>query len=254
MPGRSPSSPRCRPGRELRPRRWPPPWPGSPTAPRQGRPGPEPEARFADAVTTTAVVRRLHDQEPSCTTFAFPAEPARRSAEDEGGDGRFLGASPELLVARRGTAVTCHPLAGTVGLDDGIADAADRRTGTPGPSPVSWPRAKDAGRAPAGRGGDRRALDPRCARSVGARRALAGPAALGRPPGHLVVGHPARRLDGGGPPSVLDLVAALHPTPAVGGVPAEAALACIAPAETVPGGPAGPARSAGSTRPATASG
>jgi isochorismate synthase len=196
------------------------------------------EARFADVVTTTAVVRRLHDQEPSCTIFAFPAEPARGGpAEDEGGDGRFLGASPELLVERRGTVVTCHPLAGTVGLDDRvITDAAD-------------PAHRDAGTiarflaSPKERVEHQlvveeivRALRPRCGDlSVPAVPSLVRLHTVAHL-GTVVSGTLRDDLDGGGPPSVLELLAELHPTPAVAGVPRDPALACIAQLETVPRG------------------
>jgi isochorismate synthase len=58
---------------------------------------------LAGTLPITPVLRRLRTAEPTCTVFAMPTP-----------DGTFLGASPELLVARHGQRVTCHPLAGTV--------------------------------------------------------------------------------------------------------------------------------------------
>jgi menaquinone-specific isochorismate synthase len=67
----------------------------------------------ADAdFSVTAVVSRLRSENPRCYVFAM--------------DG-LVGASPELLVQRRGDAVLSRPMAGTVTLGDGAADhgAAD---------------------------------------------------------------------------------------------------------------------------------
>ena len=49
-------------------------------------------------ISVPSVLERLHSLYPSCTIFSI--------------DG-FVGASPELLVERRGDRVRCHPLAGT---------------------------------------------------------------------------------------------------------------------------------------------
>ncbi len=49
----------------------------------------------------SCAVYRAH--EPTCTIFLFPVP-----------DGTFFGASPELLIARNGQRVWCHPLAGTI--------------------------------------------------------------------------------------------------------------------------------------------
>ena len=234
-----PSSPRARPD-PTTPGRWPPPWPGSPTATsaRSSWPGAS-RPRFADVVTTTAVVRRLHDQEPSCTIFAFPAEPARGGpADGEGGDGRFLGASPELLVERRGTVVTCHPLAGTVGLDDrGITDAADPAHRDAGTIARFLASAKD-------RVEHQLVVDEIVARpatpvrrSVGARRALAGPAALGGPPRHRGVGAPCAPIGRRRPSARSSSCwpSSTRPRPSAA-CRVTAALACIAQLETGPRG------------------
>ncbi len=53
-----------------------------------------------------AVAQRLRVREPSCTIYGLPTGDHRR----------YVGASPELLVRRRGGHVTCHPLAGTIAI------------------------------------------------------------------------------------------------------------------------------------------
>ena len=62
----------------------------------------------------SAVLRRLRAGEPNCTIFSMPVP-----------DGAFFGASPELLVARHGGRVSCHPLAGTVARGDTARADAD---------------------------------------------------------------------------------------------------------------------------------
>ena len=60
------------------------------------------ELAFDRAIDVPALLRRWHDVEPTATVFSIPVE-----------GGQFLGASPELLVDRRGATVRCRPLAGT---------------------------------------------------------------------------------------------------------------------------------------------
>lgn len=150
------------------------------------------------------VLGRLRALYPSCMLFSV--------------DG-FVGASPELLVSRRGDAVRSQPMAGTI-----------PRSGDP---------EVDARLASAllASGKDRRehalvvdavaaALRPHCA-------ALDVPAEPSIVPlrnvshlGTVLTG----RL-GADAPSALDLATVLHPTPAVGGTPTAEALAYIAGAE-----------------------
>lgn len=158
-------------------------------------------------LSRAAVVRALRRTYPACTIFSI--------------DG-FVGASPELLVARAGDVVRSHPLAGTAprsadptrdaGLAAGLlASAKDRAehrvtidmvhdTLLPWcsyldeeaePSIVSMANVQHLGTMVQGR--------------------LSAPAA-----------------------SVLELVAALHPTPAVGGDPRDRALAVIDELEVAP--------------------
>lgn len=196
-------------------------------------------ARFAGPVTTAAAVRRLRASEPWCTVFAFPLGDAPTGHHN--GDvatagrhpgaiaGRFLGASPELLVRRQGSTVESHPLAGTVGLHDG--------TGGDGGQAVEHLLASAKDRA------EHRLVVEAVATALGERCTelsvpeAPSPVRLGSL-AHL--GTPVRGTlragEGGALPSVLALLADLHPTPAVGGVPREEALACIAELEASPRG------------------
>ena len=146
------------------------------------------------------VVRRLHNLYPSCTTYSV-----------EG----FVGASPELLISRKGDDVVSHPLAGTTAR---VGDPeADQRA-------AEALLASDKDRAEHRLTVDdvAAALRPLCREldvpdwpSVVALRNVTH---LGtRITGTL---HETR--------SVLDLVAALHPTAAVGGLPAKPALQWLA--------------------------
>jgi isochorismate synthase len=166
------------------------------------------EARFPAPPDLGRVVGRLRRQEPSCTTFSLPVP-----------GGRFVGATPELLVRRRQPTVTCHPLAGTVGLsgDAGgdaetvrqlLASAKDRREHRLVVDDIAA------------------VLGPRCAEL----RVPDEPSLVRfRSVAHLGTAIQGTLLDD---EPVLDLLAALHPTPAVGGVPLDAALAAITTLET----------------------
>ena len=148
-----------------------------------------------------AVVERLHTGYPRAALFLV--------------DG-FVGASPELLVARRGDMVRAHPLAGTAArASDPVID--QRRTAELlGSEKDRWEH--------------RITIDwlldnllPFCS-YVDA-----------EPEPSIVtmanVHHLGTKVDGrltGNPASVLELVAALHPTPALGGSPQKEALSLIA--------------------------
>ena len=71
----------------------------------------------------SSVLRRLRAHEPACTIFSFPVP-----------DGTFFGASPELLMARHGRRITCHPLAGTVARGQTARADADAQGGLAGSS------------------------------------------------------------------------------------------------------------------------
>jgi menaquinone-specific isochorismate synthase len=153
------------------------------------------------ALDQALVLRRLAAGYPTCLRFAV--------------DG-FVGASPELLVARRGDVVRARPMAGTVARrGDPVADAqlaarilASEKDRTEHRVTIDEVEA---------------GLLPFCSYlDAEAEPAVAAVANVQ----HLatrVEGRLSRPL-----PSVLDLVAALHPTPAVGGDPRGAALALLA--------------------------
>jgi isochorismate synthase len=147
------------------------------------------------------VLRRLR-RRPGGVTFLYAC-------------GGFVGASPELLVRRRGRVATSRPMAGTVPRGDSEAAEADglaRLTGSPKEAvehrlvvdAVADGLAKVADRVQVGR--------PEVVRLA-------------------TVAHLATEItaDLTGPlPTALELAGLLHPTPAVGGSPRDAALAAIA--------------------------
>jgi len=166
------------------------------------------DVRLATTPDPVAVLDRLHAQEPSCTAFCMPS-----------GAGWFLGVTPELLVARGGRVVRAHPLAGTVGLglpgsDD---DAVTGLLSSPKNRAEHSMVVEDVVEI----------LGPRCATLD----VPAQPSAVRlRSVAHLGT-EVAGTLRADDP--VLSLVAALHPTPAVGGAPRAEALAFIEAAEPV---------------------
>jgi menaquinone-specific isochorismate synthase len=153
-------------------------------------------------LVVSQVLARLQALYPSCTVF---------SAEG------FVGASPELLVSRQGTAVTSHPLAGTV-AHSGDRDADRRASEQMLSSPKERAEHQLVVEAVA------EVLGPRCASlDVPASPsivALRNVAHLGT----LVTGTLAASA---AMPTALDLALALHPTPAVAGTPTEDAIAYL---------------------------
>jgi menaquinone-specific isochorismate synthase len=156
-------------------------------------------------IVPTAVLARLRALYPSCMLFSV--------------DG-FLGASPELLVSRFGRSVRSHPLAGT------IAHSGD-------------PAVDE--RMAAGLLADRKERHEHRVVVDAVAEALAPVCeTLAVPDGPSIVSlrnvmHLGTSIEGtlraDDPPSALALVAALHPTPAVAGVPTKEALAYIDEAE-----------------------
>lgn len=152
-------------------------------------------------IVVPTVLRRLRELYPSCTTFLV--------------DG-FLGASPEVLVARSGTAVRSRPLGGTRPRSGDPAVDADQANRLLASDKDRREHAVIVKAVAA-------ALGPACAEldvpSVPAIVQLRNVLHLGTPlEGRLT--EPA--------PTVLELARVLHPTPAVGGFPVAAALELIA--------------------------
>jgi menaquinone-specific isochorismate synthase len=162
------------------------------------------KAVLARAVTVVAdrpfvvrtILARLHATQPGCVVYA---------------DGGFAGASPELLVRRKGDAVVCRPLAGT-GLS---ADALKASRKDHYEHQLVVDAVVDA-------------LTAHC------------DVVHANPPAplqfsdiaHLATIVTARTSHA----TAVDLAAALHPTPAVAGTPRDRALALIAELETTPRG------------------
>ena len=151
----------------------------------------------ADApIDTRVLLRRLADRFPSCYTFACAG---------------LVGATPELLVRRFGGQVESLVLAGTIARDAGDGSSAA----------ALFASAKDREEHAYAADMVRAALAPLC-------RELTMP----DEPELLALSnliHLATPVRGrlSEERSVLDVVAALHPTPAVGGTPTAAALEAI---------------------------
>ncbi|MEM6703381.1 MAG: isochorismate synthase [Acidobacteriota bacterium] len=161
-------------------------------------------------VDVPSLLAGLSEDMPACLLFGFVC-----------GDATFLGASPERLIARQGTRIRTHALAGSI------------RPGTSGQgvqAATLFDSAKD-------RSEHRFVVDHLVERLRPWCRELSWPEEPQvqelRNVLHLdspIVGELAS------PRHVLSLVAALHPTPAVGGVPAELAQRWITEREPAPRG------------------
>ena len=173
------------------------------------------DVQLAAEVDVPDLLRRWTVLEPSCTVFSMPAP-----------DGQFVGASPELLVEREAGQVRSRPLAGTT----------DRVHDPDGGLPAALlDSVKD--------GEEHRLV-------VDAVRAELAPVTDGllvpdRPElVHLhTITHLGTSIEGtlrpdpfGGVPTALHLVARLHPTPAVAGVPRTEATDLIRHLEAGPRG------------------
>ncbi len=156
------------------------------------------DALLPEVPDEAALIRRWRALEPGCAVFAFPS-----------GRGRFVGATPELLVSRRASAVACRPLAGTSRghgsfLLSSEKDGAEHR--------FVVDAIADA-------------LRPWCAHlDVPDQPRLVALHTLS----HLGTDITGTLREAGEPLDALALAALLHPTPAVGGVPTADALELIA--------------------------
>ncbi|MEV7124481.1 isochorismate synthase [Streptomyces sp. NPDC093260] len=156
-----------------------------------------------------AMLGRLARRDPSGYTFAVPSGPGRT----------LIGASPELLVARRGDQLTANPLAGSAPRSADLAEDVRRAVAL-----LESP--KDLHEHAVVVDAVRRALAPLCGRlEVPERPTLVRTATMW----HLsttVTGEIA-----GPGVTALDLARALHPTPAVCGTPTDVARAVITESE-----------------------
>lgn len=158
-----------------------------------------------------AILRRLITADPQATGYLTDLSPA-----GDGYGGRVLvGASPELLVARFGDQVSCQPFAGSsprcADPEDDAASAAALAAS-----------AKDRHEHRFVVETMREALAPLCSRlDVADQPQLSSTGALW----HLAT--PIRGLLRETSTTALDLALALHPTPAVGGVPTADAVRLV---------------------------
>lgn len=158
------------------------------------------------------LLHRLAEADPHAYTYLADLSPAGSSYSDRA----LVGASPELLVARRGDTVTCQPFAGSAPRsEDPRADRAEGRALSESPkNRVEHALVVDE---------MRKALDPLCVDlQIAPTPQLSSTAALW----HLSTPITGRVREMS--TTAMDLALALHPTPAVGGVPADAAAAMIA--------------------------
>jgi menaquinone-specific isochorismate synthase len=164
-------------------------------------------ATLAAPAPIGAVLTRLGAAHPACTRYIFRSSGAA-----------FVGATPERLVRRRGLAVDSEALAGSIARAE--PDAAERLLAS----------AKDRGEHDWVVRAVVDALGRFCAR-------LDAPAEPRvRALRHILHLHTPIAGELAEPAHVLELAAALHPTPAVGGTPTADAVAWIAAHEPAPRG------------------
>lgn len=158
-----------------------------------------------------SVLRRLADADPAATVYLADLSPAGGAHTGTA----LVGASPELLVAREGERVICHPFAGSAPRSaDPAIDAAN--------ATALAASAKNRHEHQLVVDVLRQALDPLCVDlQIASEPQLHGTDALW----HLstpVVGRLREKHT-----TAIDLALALHPTPAVGGVPTDRAATLI---------------------------
>lgn len=158
------------------------------------------------------ILRRLIAADPAAYGYLVDLS----SAGDEYAGAALVGASPELLVARRGDRVECRPFAGSAPrATDPDADAAN------GAALAASAKNRHEHRLVIE--AIRAALEPLCDElSIAAEPQLSSTATVW----HLCTPISGRLRETS--TTAVDLALALHPTPAVGGVPTEAAMQLIA--------------------------
>jgi menaquinone-specific isochorismate synthase len=174
------------------------------------------DAHADEPVDIVELVRRWHALEPDCTIFSVPTS-----------EGQFVGATPELLIERAGGQIRSRPLAGTAERSAGLGGSA-----LPDDLLES---AKDAAEHQLVVDAIEAILRPLCSELLLPVQPqlvrLRSIVHLGTPMSGTLAPRPDGSL-----PTALELVRFLHPTPAVGGVPATEALALIDQLEPEPRG------------------
>lgn len=165
----------------------------------------------ADAPLDVANLLHVLAEDPTATTYFVDLT----AAGDRFRGTALVGASPELLVARRGDVVTCRPFAGSAPRSpDPAVDAANGR--------ALAASAKNRHEHQLVVDAMREALEPLCTDVT-----IAPTPELSRTAAVWHLNTPIRASLRQSSTTALDLAVALHPTPAVGGVPALAATELI---------------------------
>jgi isochorismate synthase len=152
-------------------------------------------AEVQGATEPTSTLEALGDRYPGCTRFCV-----------EAGGAWFLGATPERLVRKRGRAVATEALAGSAGPGEGVDLLEDPKIRREHELVLDDMKARLAPLCEGVQAGEPELLE--LSNVVHCKTSIRAEAREGV--------------------SVLDVVVALHPTPAVGGVPREVALRWIA--------------------------
>ena len=177
-------------------------------------------ARAVDVEATgpliiSEILSRLQALFPSCMVFHV-----------EG----FLGASPELLVSRKGSAVKAHPLAGTIARSGDPETDARLAANLLASSKDRWEHSLVIDVMA-------QTLRPLCDELDVPRTPTVLPLRNVSHLATLITGTlRSETVHDRSAPTALELAGLLHPTPAVGGVPRDLALAAIADLEPVPRG------------------
>ncbi|HUX03332.1 MAG TPA: isochorismate synthase [Acidimicrobiales bacterium] len=159
-----------------------------------------------ESLDAAAIAARLRVREPICTIYSLPTTDGRR----------YVGASPELLARRSGPVVQCHPLAGTIALPSNVApdDYETWLLGSTKNLHEHGVLVDDLVRTLADRYDDI-SVDP--APSIVTLRTVA----------HLGTWITGVHHEPANAPDALEVLAMLHPTAAVGGIPRRAAYELI---------------------------
>jgi isochorismate synthase len=165
----------------------------------------------ADGPIDTATVLARLAEDPSASVYFADLSPA--GGEHTGT--ALVGASPELLVARRGDVVTCRPFAGSAPRS--VDPDTDRANGA-----ALAGSAKNLHEHQLVVDEMRAALEPLCAELVIAPQPELSSTSTVRHLNTPITGRIREKST-----TALDLAIALHPTPAVGGVPRRAATELI---------------------------
>jgi menaquinone-specific isochorismate synthase len=173
------------------------------------------DVEATDPFVVGDILARLHALFPSCMVFSI-----------EG----FIGASPELLVSRKGSSLRAHPLAGTVARSGDPETDAKLAAGLLASAKDRWEHLLVIDVLD-------EVLRPLCDELDVPQTPSIVPLRNVSHLGTLITGSlRAADVVNRSAPTALELVSVLNPTPAVGGVPQAKALAVIAALEPVPRG------------------